>query len=289
MTGSVTSEHAPSSVLDLQHHTTPMLGNEDSWRVKVVDRDYDPFAIGPRPCRRVTPVRVRSTDPRLLLDAIRPRDLDMLSHGDDLPRNVTATLLNLRLAGTPVQFAVGPALAAFETRLQLAFDVARTSWVAVGTPLRAHVDAQPRSSAFRAFKELAVWLNRTERETAQLVGVGRTTPYTWERDGREPRPRSARRLYETHAFVRQLVLSMGKQDAESALGRGGGDSALTLIASNRVAEAEARFASVIYGRPSEELPPLGASRDGDNDTVDSEPLPDRRPGGRRPVQVRRGR
>jgi hypothetical protein len=90
--------------------------------------------------------------------------------------------------------------------------------------------------------------------------------------------------------VRQLVLAVGEAEARTMLSRGGEDSALTLMADNRVAEAESRFADLIYRRPLGDEPPMGASRSGDDDVeAVVEPTPERLPGGRRRVELRRGR
>ena len=69
------------------------------------------------------------------------------------------------------------------------------------------------SKAFRAFTELRRWLGLTADDAADLVGVGRTTPNAWAREGREPRPASARRLYQLHSVVSALVHRFGEGGA----------------------------------------------------------------------------
>jgi hypothetical protein len=69
------------------------------------------------------------------------------------------------------------------------------------------------SKAFTAFTELRKWLRLTAREAADLIGVKRTTPNAWQREGREPRPASARRLYQLHAVVSALVRKLGENEA----------------------------------------------------------------------------
>ncbi|MFL5962590.1 MAG: helix-turn-helix domain-containing protein [Gaiellaceae bacterium] len=79
---------------------------------------------------------------------------------------------------------------------------------------------KPKSRAFKMFNELREWLNLTTQETATLVGVGRTTPLAWERDGREPQPAHARQLYQVHSIVGSLVKRLGADPAIEWLERG---------------------------------------------------------------------
>lgn len=63
--------------------------------------------------------------------------------------------------------------------------------------------------AFEAFKALGRWLDADDGAVADMVGVGRTTPYTWKRDGREPRRATAQRIYEHHATLDALRRRLG--------------------------------------------------------------------------------
>jgi hypothetical protein len=63
--------------------------------------------------------------------------------------------------------------------------------------------------AYEAFKALGRWLDADDAAIADMVGVGRTTPYTWKRDGREPRPATAQRIYEHHATLDALRRRLG--------------------------------------------------------------------------------
>jgi len=80
---------------------------------------------------------------------------------------------------------------------------------------RAHADviegdvAEDAPPAYRAFKDLAEWLEARDDEVAEAVGIGRTTPYTWKRDNREPRRGSAQRIYEFHAVLLSLLRQLG--------------------------------------------------------------------------------
>jgi hypothetical protein len=63
--------------------------------------------------------------------------------------------------------------------------------------------------AYEAFKALGRWLNADDAAVADMVGVGRTTPYTWKRDGREPRAATSQRIYEYHATLDALRRRLG--------------------------------------------------------------------------------
>jgi hypothetical protein len=64
-----------------------------------------------------------------------------------------------------------------------------------------------------AFKDLVRWLRSTDEEIAAMIGVGRTTAYAWQREGRSPRPRTARALHQAHALAAALVQRLGEQGA----------------------------------------------------------------------------
>jgi len=84
--------------------------------------------------------------------------------------------------------------------------------------------APPR--AYLAFKDLANWLSADEAEIADMVGIGRTTPYAWHRDGREPRPSTVRRLYEYHATLDALRRKLGEKGMQQWLELGRRDTLL---------------------------------------------------------------
>lgn len=63
--------------------------------------------------------------------------------------------------------------------------------------------------AYASFKALGRWLDAEDAAVADMVGVGRTTPYTWKRDGREPRAGTAQRVYEHYATVDSLRRRLG--------------------------------------------------------------------------------
>jgi hypothetical protein len=82
------------------------------------------------------------------------------------------------------------------------------------TPLRPPPQPPRTTRAFAAFTELHSWLRLSVEETAALVGVGRTTPInSWLREGHEPRPETARRLYQLHALVSTVAQRLGSEGA----------------------------------------------------------------------------
>lgn len=197
---------------------------------------------------------------------------------------------------TPVGLASDPELIWQRTIRDTLFEALLGQWRALAAspqrdcPSDTLDDPEPESApeAWHAFVALRSWLNLTDLETAALLGLGKKTAYGWRRTGRPPQPRLARRLYEAHAFVRQMVLIFGQSEAARLIHQGADNSPAALIADNRVAEAEARFANLIYARPRRSDVALDASRAGDEDRnaaalgADT-PLP----GGRRRVRARR--
>jgi hypothetical protein len=75
----------------------------------------------------------------------------------------------------------------------------------------AAVSPEPASNppAYEAFKALGRWLAADDATIADVVGVGRTTPYAWKRDGREPRAATTQRIYEYHATIDSLRRRLG--------------------------------------------------------------------------------
>jgi hypothetical protein len=75
-------------------------------------------------------------------------------------------------------------------------------------------------AAYRAFKDLAHWLDADDMQIADMVGIGRTTPYTWKRDGREPRAATAQSIYEHHATLDSLRRRLGAHELRRWLHEG---------------------------------------------------------------------
>lgn len=106
--------------------------------------------------------------------------------------------------------------------------------------------------AYRAFVELADWLGLTQAKTAALLDMGRTTPLAWEREGHEPQPARARRLYQTHALVSTLMRKLGREEMRRWMDAGN-PSPLELIAAGDVTGADDLAADLTFGTaPSSE-------------------------------------
>lgn len=58
---------------------------------------------------------------------------------------------------------------------------------------------------FRAFNDLKKWLSLTSRQLTGLLGIKRTTPNAWDREGRKPRPETQLRLDLLHSYVAKLA------------------------------------------------------------------------------------
>jgi len=119
----------------------------------------------------------------------------------------------------------------------------------------AIAEPKPHSSAYLAFKELASWLLLDDEDLAAAIGVGRTTPYTWEREQREPRAETARRLYQVHGTVAALVDQLGEPAATRWLAAGS-PSPASLLRRGEVAEVN-RLAHDLLFRPAARRPAPG--------------------------------
>jgi len=125
-------------------------------------------------------------------------------------------------------------------------------------PPAARENAQEQAPpAFTAFTELSRWLRLTVDDTAQLVGVGRTTPYTWQRDGREPQPATARRLYQVHALVAALIQELGQARAIAWL-EGGEPSPRQLLLTGDLESVMRAARPLIFGQAAQRMPAPGS-------------------------------
>ena len=80
----------------------------------------------------------------------------------------------------------------------------------VVVPPRRRVRQQPVSRPYRACKDLGSWLGVSDEDVASMVGVGRTTLYSWKRGAEPRRPAIARQLYQLHAVLRALYSQLGE-------------------------------------------------------------------------------
>lgn len=140
--------------------------------------------------------------------------------------------------------------------------------------------------AYQAFKDLARWLEAEDGEVAKAVGIGRTTPYSWKRDGREPRADTVRRLYEYHATLLALHRRLGESGfrAWTFASRRGHREAL--LAGN-LAAVERDVDTVLFGRATDRLPDLAwAPEQAPEAEPDDDSVQENRLRGRRPRRAR---
>src|SRR5215211_5877830 len=138
---------------------------------------------------------VASVDPDQVIGSSDDPCLIVLTHGDRPPQwsdpawDIAEGILETRLKGIPQTvetIGISESLASETLR--------------IGPP------------AFLAFKDVVRWLGASDNQVAEAVGVGRTTPYSWRRDNREPRPATTRRLYEYHAVLGSLRRRIGSAE-----------------------------------------------------------------------------
>lgn len=121
----------------------------------------------------------------------------------------------------------------------------------------------------RVFKELGGWLHIRDDEVAALAGIARTTARSWLREGREPRPSTARRLYQLHALAAAVAGRLGDEGAR--LWFAAGDPApRDLLLEGDLEPVERRVQGLLFQRPpdrrvqprawlDEERPPLAVA------------------------------
>jgi hypothetical protein len=101
--------------------------------------------------------------------------------------------------------------------------------------------------AYRAFKELADWLEAREEDLATAIGIGRTTVYSWKRDGREPRRGTAQRIYEYHSVLSSLLQRLGREGLRGWL-FSGSPQPRDLLLGGDLASLDSRIHNVLFRR-----------------------------------------
>ncbi|SRR6266545_4223835 len=77
---------------------------------------------------------------------------------------------------------------------------------AAGRALSAATVTSPAATdPFKAFTELKQWLHLSSKQLTSLLGIKRTTPNAWKREGRKPRYDTQLRLERLHAYVEELA------------------------------------------------------------------------------------
>lgn len=115
-----------------------------------------------------------------------------------------------------------------------------------GTASQVAVIQRYRSSAYKKFKDVARWLGLSDAETARLIGVGRTTPYAWEREAREVRPSKAGYLFEYFALLSSILGRMGADQLQVWLDSGNPTPRL-LLTTRRLAAAYDAAHEILFG------------------------------------------
>lgn len=111
---------------------------------------------------------------------------------------------------------------------------------------RARAEVRPRPSrAYRAVREIASTLDYSIRDTAQLLGISRGTIYAW-REGREPQPRNARRLYRLHTLLRTLNRRLGMPATREWL-NSGVPAPIDLLAAEDFGAVDRLASAMIFG------------------------------------------
>jgi len=137
-------------------------------------------------------------------------------------------------------------------------------------------------SAYEAFKALGRWLDADDAAIADMVGVGRTTPYAWKRDGREPRAATTQRMYEYDATIDSLQRRLGIRGLRRWLHEGNPSRRDTLLAGN-LETLEGDVHAVLFRREPAQRIDLAAAPE--ESAMLAEPATEERllrPSGRRP-------
>ena len=137
--------------------------------------------------------------------------------------------------------------------------------------------------AWEAFKEVAAVLGFTDAELATVIGIGRTTVYTWQREDREPRRGTARRIYELHAALRALRRNLGEDGLDAWL-MAGSPSRRQVILTGDLKKLGEEIDSELFSTMSRpDFSAVPADRGGVDPVTDAAPP---RPSSRRPRRAR---
>lgn len=136
-------------------------------------------------------------------------------------------------------------------------------------------------AAYRAFKDLARWLDAEDTQVADMVGIGRTTPYTWVREGREPRPATSQGIYEHHATLDSLQRRLGSDGFRRWL-HAGIPSRREIILSGALRRLEPDVHDLLFRLPADRRVDLSAAPEDTTQAPTSSTGPTVRPSGRRP-------
>lgn len=174
--------------------------------------DVSPTAPPPPSAARPTSIdimrRIRTTQPdgEHLIASLQPINVfnDLTWPSATLP---DTTRLDLYFNDTTV-FDVSNGLAGLALKAQPSLQALRVTLPDVQLPERP-VAEEPR--LWRAFKDLTRWLSATDEQVCEMLGIRRTTPYAWKRDGVQPRPSTVRSTLQHHSALGSLRRTVGDE------------------------------------------------------------------------------
>lgn len=136
---------------------------------------------------------------------------------------------------------------------------ALAEWSSLAQPAadESEMGTQARESeAYSMLSDVASWLKITKEDAAKVVGVRRTTPYAWK-EGRVPRPATARRLYYIHNLLSAVVGALGERGAISWL-ESGERPPRTLLLDGKIQETIDAARPIIFPDPGRPAPEIAA-------------------------------
>ena len=134
--------------------------------------------------------------------------------------------------------------------------IAEPEAAATTKPGTAATTGSLAARAYAAFKDLGRWLMLDDPTVARMVGIKRTTPYAWEREGRQPRPVTVRRLLQHHTVVAAVVDRLGADGARAWLAAGS-PSPVELLLNGRLDAVDEQVGELVFARTAP-TPPAGA-------------------------------
>jgi hypothetical protein len=214
------------------------------------------------------------------LDALPNFDTDALT--GPLERDLSER--TLAGAEEEIVFSAYMFTAVFSRVAAIAEAVKRVNVLFQSTPFTMEPASRSSSHeppAHRAFKDLGRWLAADDGDIAEMVGIGRTTPYAWRRDGHEPRIGTVQRLYEYHATLDSVRRRLGGAAFARWLHEGVPSRRDALLA-GRLESLDTDVHELLFRRPAEHRIDLAAAPEDSTTHTESARSTPARPSGRRP-------
>jgi DNA-binding XRE family transcriptional regulator len=158
---------------------------------------------------------------------------------------------------TPFVYFHGHACEIDRPALADILNVYRVGGLVAAAPKRRPALESP-SRAYREFKQLAKWLELSQQELADIIGVSRTTvSVSWGKKGKDPRNKeTARLVYELHSVVSALLRALGT-DLAGWLKRG----PMELLKTREYEQFERCADEIIFASAREPRPRLNTARE----------------------------